>query len=338
MCEMEIIIISAVAKNNVIGKKGDIPWRLKEDFKRFKEITTGYPCIMGDKTYESLPPNARPLPGRENIVLTFDKNYNPPGTTVFYSFDDAINYCKEKNYQKVFLCGGASIYKIGLPVADKLELTRIHRDIDGDVFFPQVNFSEWNLVKQEDKEDLTVGKYSFITYVRKNKNDKFEIENVNPKITQTTSNKITKKGKFIVICGTDGSGKGTQVKLLADRLEKEGYKVKVTDFPQYGQPSAAMVSEYLNGKFGSAEEVGPYRGSIFYACDRYAASFEMKKWLNEGGIIVSNRYVSANKGHQLGKLKTKEERDKYLAWLDNLEYGIFGIPKEDVNFLLFCST
>ena len=143
------------------------------------------------------------------------------------------------------------------------------------------------------------------------------------------------KGKLIVICGTDGSGKGTQVELLYERLKKEGYPVKITDFPQYGNKSAGMVEEYLNGKFGSAEEVGPYRGSIFYACDRYAASFDMKKWLDKGGIIISNRYVSANKGHQMSKIKDVKERIKYLDWLDNLEYEIFGIPKEDMNFLLY---
>jgi dihydrofolate reductase len=164
---IEIIIIAALSENNVIGKSGDIPWRIKEDFKRFKEMTTGHPCIMGDKTYESLPENARPLPGRENIVLTFNKEYRPNGTTVFYSFDDAINYCKQRKYQKVFICGGASIYRIGLPVADTLELTRIHKNIEGDTFFPQIDFNAWDLEKKEDRVDTTVGNYSFITYKRK---------------------------------------------------------------------------------------------------------------------------------------------------------------------------
>ncbi|MFQ5620604.1 MAG: dTMP kinase [Candidatus Nanoarchaeia archaeon] len=145
----------------------------------------------------------------------------------------------------------------------------------------------------------------------------------------------TMKGKFIVICGTDGSGKGTQVKLLAERLQNEGHKVKVTDFPRYGEPSAKLVEEYLNGKYGSADEVGPKVASIFYACDRYAASFEMKKWLEEGCIVLSNRYTSANKGHQMGKIESTEEKNEFLQWLDDLEYGLFGIPKEDLNVLLY---
>jgi len=143
------------------------------------------------------------------------------------------------------------------------------------------------------------------------------------------------KGKLIVIAGTDGSGKGTQTKLLVERLKKEGYNVEVIDFPQYGHKSAALVEEYLNGKYGSAEEVGPYRASIFYACDRYVASFKIKEWLDEGKIVVSNRYVSANVGHQGGKIKNIQERNKYLDWLFNLEFNIFGIPKPDKNILLY---
>ncbi len=143
------------------------------------------------------------------------------------------------------------------------------------------------------------------------------------------------KGKLIVIAGTDGSGKGTQVKLLVEKIKKNGYDVEITDFPRYGHKSAGMVEEYLNGKFGSAKEVGPYRASIFYACDRYAASFQMRKWLEEGKIIVSNRYVSANVGHQAGKIKNIKERNRYLDWLFNLEFNIFGIPRPDKNILLY---
>ncbi|MBN2112106.1 dihydrofolate reductase [Candidatus Woesearchaeota archaeon] len=166
----EIIVIAAVAQNNAIGKDGDIPWRLSEDFQHFQKKTMGHPCVMGDKTYESLPDNAKPLPGRENIVLTFDKSYNPPGTKIFFSWDDAMEYLKGK--EKVYICGGASIYRLGLKVADTLELTRIHKDIDGDTFFPEINFDEWELVKKEDSEGINkknkeLLKFSFLTYRRK---------------------------------------------------------------------------------------------------------------------------------------------------------------------------
>jgi len=141
-------------------------------------------------------------------------------------------------------------------------------------------------------------------------------------------------GKLIVLCGTDGSGKATQTRLLIEKLRLSKIKVETTDFPQYGNPSAAMVEQYLNGKFGSAEEVGPYKASIFYAIDRYAASFQMKKWLEEGKTIVSNRYVSANLGHQGGKISDPEERKIFMEWVLDLEFNIFGIPKPDVNIFL----
>ncbi len=143
------------------------------------------------------------------------------------------------------------------------------------------------------------------------------------------------KGKFIVIDGTDGSGKGTQTQLLVKRLEAEGHAVAMADFPRHGQRSATLVDDYLTGAFGTAEDVGAYRASIFFACDRYAASFEMKKQLEEGKIVISNRYVSANMGHQAGKIKEISEVDKFLIWLENLEYGIFDIPKPDATILLY---
>lgn len=142
-------------------------------------------------------------------------------------------------------------------------------------------------------------------------------------------------GKLIVIDGTDGSGKGTQTNLIVERLRKEGHNVEIADFPRYGERSAVLAEDYLNGKFGSAKEVGAYRASIFYAADRYAASFQIKKWLEEGKIVISNRYVSASMGHQAGKIKDIKERDKFLVWLEDLEYNIFEIPKPDTHILLF---
>ena len=144
----------------------------------------------------------------------------------------------------------------------------------------------------------------------------------------------SKRGKLIVIEGTDGSGKATQTELLASYLRSKGHNVECFDFPRYGKRSAAMVEDYLNGLFGSAEEVGPFRGSLFYAIDRYAASFEIKKAIEQGKIVLSNRYVSANMGHQTGKIKNPEQRETFLEWLEDLEFNKFGIPKPDVVFLL----
>lgn len=145
----EIIIIAAVAKNNIIGNKNSIPWSIKEDFQRFKDLTMGHPCIMGDITYLSLPEQWRPLPGRENIVCTFDKEFSPQGTTIFYDFNDSITYVNAKKYPKAYITGGASIYRIAMKIADTLELTRINKDVEGDTLFPQVDPSVWHLVKSE---------------------------------------------------------------------------------------------------------------------------------------------------------------------------------------------
>lgn len=145
-------------------------------------------------------------------------------------------------------------------------------------------------------------------------------------------NKTEKRtGKFIVIDGTDGSGKATQTELLAAYLRKEGYEVEVADFPQYGQKSAALVEEYLNNKYG---QVDAYVASIFYAVDRFDASFKIRQWLADGKMVISNRYVTANAGHQGGKISDRAERVKYFKWLDNIEYNIFCIPKPDLNIIL----
>ena len=137
-----------------------------------------------------------------------------------------------------------------------------------------------------------------------------------------------------MIEGTDGSGKGTQTDLLVERLKAEGHAVQSISFPRYGERSAAMVEDYLHGKYGTAAEVGPYRASIFYAADRYAASTEMKTWLDEGKVVIANRYVGSNMGHQGGKIADPEERSRYFTWVRDLEYTIFGIPKPDVNLIL----
>mgnify|MGYP001573654052 FL=1 len=111
-----------------------------------------------------------------------------------------------------------------------------------------------------------------------------------------------KKGKFFVFEGIDGCGKSTQTKLLAEYFAKKGYKVEKIDFPQHGERSSALIDDYLTGKYGSSEEVGPYVASIFFAIDRYDASFKIRKWLSEGKIVISDRYVVSNLGHQGGKI------------------------------------
>lgn len=144
-----------------------------------------------------------------------------------------------------------------------------------------------------------------------------------------------KKGKLIVIDGLDGSGKATQTKLLLARLKKEGYKTAVTDFPQYYTAFfGRMVGRYLSGEFGKANQVSPYLASILYALDRWQAKEKMQKWLKEGRIIVSNRYVSANQIHQTAKIKGGKEKEKFLKWLDEMEFKVLGIPRPDLILYL----
>jgi dTMP kinase len=143
-----------------------------------------------------------------------------------------------------------------------------------------------------------------------------------------------KQGKFLVIDGTDGSGKATQTKLLIERMRREGFQVETIAFPRYGQKSAGPVEDYLAGKYGTAEDVGPKRASIFFAIDRYAASFQIQQWLNEGKVVVADRYVAANMGHQGGKIADQSEREEYFRWNDELEYENFGIPRPDMNLIL----
>lgn len=150
------------------------------------------------------------------------------------------------------------------------------------------------------------------------------------------SNNLTmeKRGKFIVIDGLDGSGKATQAKLLVKRLINEGYDVEMADFPQYGEWSCQFVEKYLRGEFGGALDVGAKRASLFYAIDRYAASFQIKEWLDQNKIVISNRYVSANKGHQLGKINDVEEMKHFLKWINEIEYDIFDIPVPHLTLFL----
>jgi thymidylate kinase/thymidylate synthase ThyX len=142
------------------------------------------------------------------------------------------------------------------------------------------------------------------------------------------------KGIFLVIEGTDGSGKGTQFDLLTKKLVDEGYDVATFDFPQYEQPSSYFVREYLNGNYGTAEEVGPYTGSLFYALDRYQAAPAIRQALAEGKVVIANRFTGSNMGHQGTKFSHAEERRGYFIWLDNLEFQMLGVPRPDKSFVL----
>ncbi|MFA7286461.1 MAG: type IV secretion system DNA-binding domain-containing protein [Patescibacteria group bacterium] len=142
------------------------------------------------------------------------------------------------------------------------------------------------------------------------------------------------KGRLIVIDGTDGTGKTTQTKLLVTRLRAAGKKVAIADFPRYGLPSAYFVEQYLNGRYGAAATVDPHAASLFYALDRYDAKRMLLRELAAGKIVVSNRYVSANMGHQGGKITNASKRREFFRWLDWLEHDLLGLPRPDKTILL----
>lgn len=148
------------------------------------------------------------------------------------------------------------------------------------------------------------------------------------------SSRKSSPGCFIVIEGTDGSGKGTQFQKLTEKLQNEGYDVVTFDFPRYDKPSSYFIREYLNGNYGTAEEVGPYTGSLFYALDRYQASLDIREALESGKVVIANRYVGSNMAHQGAKFKNSEERRGYFIWLDNLEFQMLQIPRPDMNVVL----
>ncbi len=143
-------------------------------------------------------------------------------------------------------------------------------------------------------------------------------------------------GKLFVIDGTDGSGKQTQFKKLQERLNDENIEYRVVSFPNYDSPSSSLVKMYLSGEFGEhAKDVSPYIASTFYAADRYATYKKyFEDYYKEGGIILADRYTTANMVHQAGKIANKEEREKFLKWLWDFEFNLYGLPVPTKTFFL----
>lgn len=143
-------------------------------------------------------------------------------------------------------------------------------------------------------------------------------------------------GKLFVIDGTDGSGKQTQFDLLKKHLTEDGIEYRTVSFPNYDSPSSSLVKMYLSGEFGeNAKDVSPYIASTFYAADRYATfKKELKEYYDNGGIILADRYTTANMVHQAGKITDEKEREKFLNWLFDLEFNIYGLPVPTEVFFL----
>ncbi|GAM15289.1 dihydrofolate reductase [Mesobacillus selenatarsenatis] len=161
-----ISLIWAMDENRVIGYHNQLPWRLPEDLKFFKRVTIGHPIAMGRKTYDSI---GKPLPGRENIVITRDDNYDPEGCTVMHSIEEMLAYAAKNQSEEIFVIGGAEIFKEVLQHADKLYLTMIHHQFEGDTFFPVFDIDKWELESREIglRDEKNPYDYEFLIYKRK---------------------------------------------------------------------------------------------------------------------------------------------------------------------------
>ncbi len=159
-------LMVAMAENRVIGSRNDLPWHLPKDFQRFKDHTKGHNIIMGRKTFESL--GGKPLPKRTNIIITRQRNYQSPNSTVVGSLHEALQYVGRTNDPEPFVIGGGEIYRQALPFAERIYLTIVHTQIDGDTFFPEFDPEEWQVTEKtpiptDEKHDFP---FTFYTYER----------------------------------------------------------------------------------------------------------------------------------------------------------------------------
>lgn len=163
---MRVSILAALSTNNVIGRDNDIPWKLSTDLKRLKALTMGHHVIMGRKTYDSV---GRPLPGRTNVVITRRDDWSAEGVTVVHSLDEALRVAQQAGDAEPFLLGGAEIYGQAMHLADRMYLTRVHAEVDGDTYFPDFDdVTEWQLTDAEhfDADEKNEYPFSFLTYDR----------------------------------------------------------------------------------------------------------------------------------------------------------------------------
>jgi len=159
-----ISLIVAASQNGVIGKDGALPWHIREDMVRFKRLTMGHPCIMGRKTWDSIP--KKPLPGRTNIVVTRNDAFAAEGARVANSLDEALKIAAEESPSEIMIIGGEAIYAEALPHAGRIYFTEVEGHFEGDAFFPRANASEWRLVSGEGPFGEAPLRYRFMTLER----------------------------------------------------------------------------------------------------------------------------------------------------------------------------
>lgn len=165
---MTISLIAALTRNRVIGRNNDLPWHLPDDMKYFMQTTKGHYVIMGRKNYDSIPEKFRPLPNRTNIVVTRQAGLKLPNCTVVHSLEEAVAIAREAGEQELFIIGGAAIYQLGMPLANRLYLTEIDATINGDTYFPDFQKSLWKEVSRQHHpaDDRHAFPFDFVIYER----------------------------------------------------------------------------------------------------------------------------------------------------------------------------
>ena len=159
-----VIMIAAVAENNALGKNNNLLWHLPNDFKRFKQITSGHHIIMGRKTFESFP---KPLPNRTHVIITRQNDFEYEGCVVVQNIEKAISVCPIN--ENLYIIGGGEIYQQSISFADQLDITRVHHSFDADVYFPEIDPEIWELTSEtyHSKDERHLFDYTFQTFVRK---------------------------------------------------------------------------------------------------------------------------------------------------------------------------
>ncbi len=252
-----ITIIAGIAQNNIIGNKGELPWHIPEDLKRFKELTLNKPVIMGRKTYESIVKKlGKPLPQRVNIVVTSQEDYPvSEGVVTAKNIYEAIE--SAKNYgDSIYIIGGQNVYEQTLKLADKLEITQINKEYEGDSFFPKIS-NEWKKVKSEQKEG-----FSFDTYQRN-------------------------KGTFIAFEGIDGCGKSTQIRKLTQYIfEKNKYNHVILTRNPYKDTSIRKTILENDDPHTQADKLAD-----LFIKDRFLHAEEIvKPNIQKGHFVLTDRY------------------------------------------------
>jgi dTMP kinase len=294
---MELILIAAYAKNRVVGEAGKLPWHISADLKRFKDLTSGNAVIMGKVTYDSIIGYlGKPLPNRTTILLYPTDIQNLPENVIqAKSIDEAVE--KAKDFEKVFIAGGASVFKqfIESGKVDGYELTEIKKDFSGDSYLQDIDFSNYKQVSRIPMQEKDI-KFDFVTYKRK-------------------------KGKFIVFEGIDGSGKSTQMKLISDYLfSKDKHNHIVMTREPYKDIKIRSILKNDTNPIKNSEIIA----DLFIKDRKIHVSELIKPNTDKGTIVISDRYKLSTIAYQSSQGLSMQ------ALIDNHK----GLPVPDITFII----